>query len=315
LISKTWASQQVYGEAQQAIAAAVRIFGGQPSDTAGYENWHEWLETMLVYADQLYFRGETAELQAICSQVGDVINVHGSQTQQADFYTTLGMLNNRLFRYAASAETLRYVRQALDIALALGDPVLISRKRFGLGFNLLISRDPFAAVVELQQALEQAVLQGNTYLQDQSLAYISVVNRMIGNRSAVRDYSQRGLDLAMTENHPTYIGVARANLAWAALMEGRIEEAWLEAQAAMTTWGAGLYVMEWLAGYVLAQIAFDRSEFALAAKYLAAPLDSRQQRPPVELEPILESIRNAPEAELPDLCRKALTVARKVGYL
>jgi tetratricopeptide (TPR) repeat protein len=237
----------------------------------------------------------------------------GSPKQQADFCGLLGRLNNRRQRYRISTETISVARRGLELAEQAGDPLVISRKRFDLGFNLLWSGDRPAAIAQFDQALAQAEKLGATFCQNQALAYLAIAHRMDGNPETVHRLAQRGLALAEAEHHPTYQGTALANLAWLAYRRDDLPLAERLAKNALECWQAETnYPTEWLADFPLAAIAMRQGDLSTAGERLAAMLRAPQQRLPDALEAHLQSASSSPA---PETIYRALDTASQLGYL
>lgn len=313
-IAQCWSSQQCYAEAGQAIDAALAALGERPP--AGDENaWRaEWLELRLFQVDYLYFKNDPPAMQVVCDLLEMPLEQYGSLAQRSEFCTLQGMLRNRLQRYRLSEETVRLVRRALELAEHTGDPLLLARKRFGLGFNLLWYGDRRGAIDQLEQALALADRLSSSLIQNQALAYLSVAYRMEGNAEAVRRLAQRGLELAKSAQHPTYQGVALSNQAWLDYRCGDWGAAERLAEAAAELWGHDRYPLVWLAELPLAALAARAGDLADARTHLAACLDDKQQRLPDDLESCLQAAL-AGEPAGPESLAEALDCARRLGYL
>jgi tetratricopeptide (TPR) repeat protein len=309
-IGLSWSAQQRYFEAGQAIDDALAELGAEPAADLE-ETWiQEWLETRLQQVDLLYFNNQPDEMQSVCDLLEGHLTQYGSLAQQSNFYTSLGMLNNRRERFSTSSESLLFARRALELSEKSGEPLLIARKHFSLGFNLLWYGDHSAAIAHLHQALEKAEKLGVTFVQNQALAYLAIAYRMAGDRQSARELSQRSLLLAEAEAHPTYQGTALANLAWVAFHQGDLQEAERLAENALQNWQNGGYPMEWLAYFPLAAIALDRGDQQQAQACLAAILHPNQQRLPEDLETFLERAASPNREDL----QQALEAARRQGY-
>jgi DNA-binding SARP family transcriptional activator/predicted ATPase len=309
-IAQSWSAQQRYDEAGQAIHDALAELGAEPA--AGLEEaWiQEWLETRLQQVDLLYFNNQPDEMQSVCNLLEGRLTQSGSLAQQSNFYTSLGMLNNRRERFSTSSESLLFARRALELSEKAGEPLLIARKHFSLGFNLLWYGNHSAAIAHLHQALEMAEKLGVTFVQNQALAYLAIAYRMAGDRQSAGELSQRNLVLAEAEHHPTYQGTALANLAWLAFHQGDLQEAERLSENALQNWQHGGYPMEWLAYFTLAAIALDRGDQQRAQACLTAILHPNQQRLPEDLETFLERAASQNREDL----QQALAAARRQGY-
>ena len=319
LISQTWSAQQQYSEAEKAIGKALVELGDLPPEDPDSLLMQEWLKTRLYQIDCFYFQNRPEEMETLCEFIEGPIEQSGTLEQQADFCTLRGKLNNRNHRYRSSAETVQLARRSLKLAERAKDPLLIARKHFSLGFNLLWYGERQKAINQLKQALDLAENLGATFIQDQALAYLGIAYRMQGRQREVIILSQRGLTLAEAENHPTYQGVALANLAWSAYHQGDLEKAEQQAEKALQHWGSRNYPFEWLADFPLAAIRMKRGEIRLAQECLDAIQIPTQQWLPEELQTCLKEIVNRKSQGDPELARQAiqqaLTTANRLGYL
>ncbi len=319
-IAQAWSSQQLYDEAGQAFQNALTELGNQPPAGLESEWMQEGLETRLRQADYLYFKNQPDEMQVVCDLLEEPLQEFGTLAQQSDFYTVKGMLANRRERFRISANTVQIVRHALSLAEQSGDPLLIARKRFGLGFNLLWYGSRQEAIEQLDQAQALSEKLGATFIQNQALAYLTTAFRMEGNQEKVSALAQRGLALSEKENHPTYQGTALANLAWLAYRQDDWAEAERLGQAALPLWGNDRYPFLWLANFPLAAVALRRRDGPCVRNRLADTLGAFQQRLPEELEAgLMQAVSKLDEAATEDdsleAARHALEIASLRGYL
>lgn len=319
LAAKTWSAQQRYQETGASIQIALAELGSEPP--AGLEpEWRqEWLETRLQQVDYLYFTDQTDDMQGIFDLLDEPLQQLGTQRQQSEYCTLRGMLNNRRQRFRVSPETVQLVRQALDLAEQTGDPLLIARKHFGLGFNLLWYGERSSAIAELEAAASLAAELGATFTRNQALAYLAVAYRMEGDVERVNDTARQGLALAEAEHHPAYQGSALANLAWLAYRQGNMDQATSLAEKSLSLWqhgGPGGYAIQWLANLPLAAIAFQRGNWRDAQEQLRAVLHLTQQRLPDELEDCLHAaVHISTEVDPPATGNAIWTVLETAGRL
>jgi tetratricopeptide (TPR) repeat protein len=202
--------------------------------------WQAWLDIQLDRADMLYFQRRLARLAALCEDMREPIETYGSPGQKSDFFSALVKLNNRQQRFRPSAASVGHARTALEWAEKTGHRRLVSNKVFSLGFSLLWYGELEKAAEQMTAALLHAERAGDIHLQDQCLAYLTVVFRLKGDLRQARSYLQKGLESATIEGNPFYIGVARANQAWLGYRNADLGEAGRNGRAALEQWGAGL---------------------------------------------------------------------------
>lgn len=319
LTAQTWSSQQRYSEAQEAIGKALALLGDLPPADPESPLMREWLETRMQQIDCLYFQNEPDEMEIVCRVLEGPLKQSGTLKQQADYCTLLGMLNNRRQRYLMNAIDVQIVCRALELAEQTKDPLLIARKHFGLGFNLLWYGDRKGAIVHLERALLLAEKLSATFIQNQALAYLTIAYRLVGNQEVVSQLARRGLTLSEDEHHPTYQGVALANLSWLAYHQGNLESAQQLAEKALPLWGDAGYPMEWLAEFLLAAIAMQCGQLGQAQERLVVIIHPSQQRLPEELEARLNIAVNSngevDPVSLRQAIQQALETASRLGYL
>lgn len=316
--AQAWSAEQRYDEAGESVQNALAELGDLPPAMQEADWRQEWLGTRLQQVDYLYFKNLPDEMETVCRLLEDPLDRFGTLGQKSEFSTLLGMLNNRRERYRISAETVQYVRRALVLAEQTGDRLMIARKQFGLGFNLLWYGDRPAAILQLEQAFKLSEKLGATYVQNQALAYLTIASRMENDKARVEQLASLGLSLARAGNHPTYQGTALANQAWLAYRRGDLELAERLAENALNLWQHGAYPFEWLADLPLAASAAQRGDLKKAQERLAAMLMDSQQRLPGELEASLrDAVKPTLEADRQDaskVVQRALEEAARLGY-
>jgi DNA-binding SARP family transcriptional activator len=317
-VANTYRSQHRYEEAGSTYDAAMQQLGSEPADSTSTW-WQAWLEIQLARADMLYFQSELPEMASLCQEVETIVTTHGSARQQSDYYHTLVMLDNRLGRFRPSAQTLAHSRRALELARETGDQRLIASKLFSLGFSLLWQGDLKSSTTHLQTVLAQAERTGELALQDRCLAYLSINHRMAGSADRARTCVEQGLEVALAEQNPFYIGVARANLAWLGHRAGELDDVVRDASAALDRWRPLAYPFEWLARWPLLAVFLSQGQTARAIDQARAMLVPIQQRLPDVLTTALEAALQAWDEGLAESARErlldAVALAQQMGYL
>jgi DNA-binding SARP family transcriptional activator len=317
-MANTWRSRQRFPEATEAYDAAIGLLGPEPAGQDP-EWWQVWLDIQLARADMLYFASRLSELANLCRELEGVVTVHGSVKQQSNFYHALVMLDNRQSRFRPSAETVDQVTRSLELARETGDRQLIDFKMFGRGFTLLWFGDLEAAEQQLRAALAQAEQTGDLPLQDRGLAYLSIACRFNGDEGQARTYTEQGLEAAIAEQNPIYIGVARANLSWLGYRKGNPDQVLREGSAALQQWRPLAYPMEWLAHWPLLAVRFSQGQIGQAVGHARVMVAPTQQRLPSDLEASLEKAVQAwgqgQEALAREHLEQAIKVAGQMGYL
>lgn len=88
--------------------------------------------------------------------------------------------------------------------------------RFNLGFCLFFKRDFEEAAEHIHGALELAERTGDRTLRVRALAYLSLIQRTLGDVETARTLTLRVQAEAEAARMTEYLGVARANLSWLA---------------------------------------------------------------------------------------------------
>jgi len=230
-------------------------------------------------------------------------------------------VNNRRDRFIVSEQTLAYSRAYLEASRESGSLPWIAHARFVLGFNLLWRGEFDEATEQMNTALELAVRLGRMLLQTQCLTYLTIVYRKSGQVEEARDYALRSLEAATSVQNPTYIGTARANLAWVAWRKANLTEALEKGKAARESWqqSPSSCMFQWLSLYPLTSMALAHDRISEAVEYARGLLEPAQQALPDPLQTVLEEAiqtweRGEPEAARTHL-ERAIELAQEMGYL
>ncbi len=317
-VANTYRSQHRYHEAGLAYDAALEQLGPQPSD-ATYAWWQAWLEVQLARADLFYFQSALPEMGSLCLEMERIVTSHGTAQQQSDYYHRLVMLGNRQSRFRPSAQTVAHSRRALELARKAGDQRQIDHKLFSLGFSLLWQGDLRSSETHLQTVLAQARRTGDVALQDRCLAYLSINYRLAGDLDRARTHTEQGLEVALAERNPFYIGVAQANLAWLSCRAANLDDVVRHGSAALDRWSPLSYPLEWLARWPLLAALLSQGQTSRALDQARAMLDPSQQRLPDTLTSALEiaiQVWDERQAESARTClQSAADLAQRMGYL
>jgi hypothetical protein len=199
----------------------------------------------------------------------------------------------------------------------------IPAAQYGVGFSLLWSSEPQAAVEPLRTALHMAEQTGDVSLQARCLAYLAVAQRQCSQIEETRQYAERGFEVARLAHMPEYMAMARANQAWIAWrgdphtsqkLAGEALEFWRQLPA-----GHASAPFQWLARWPLIAIAVHQNQLPSAIEHVRALLDPSQQRLPGALVSCLEQITHAWDAGNLDstgiLLQESMTLAQQLHYL
>ena len=172
----------------------------------------------------------------------------------------------------------------------------------------------------MDTALELAVRVGDIHTQKQCLTYLTIVYRKLGQVEEATDYALRSLEAATSVQDPTYIGAARANLAWVAWRKANLTEALEKGKAALESWQQSPgYPFQWLALYPLISVALAHDRIPEAVEYARGLLEPAQQALPDPLKTVLEEAIETWERGEPEAARayldRAIKLAQEMGYL
>jgi hypothetical protein len=153
-----------------------------------------------------------------------------------------------------------------------------------------------------------------------SLGYLTVVYRRRGQVDRVRRYVSRSLDAAMGANTPTYVGLAKANLAWLAWRESNRQEVRTYGRAALDIWAQTVpYAFEGAARWPLIATALIQGPDTEAVEHARALLSPAQMRLPEPLEAVLQDVIAAWEGGNANAARarlnEAVELAQQTGWL
>jgi tetratricopeptide (TPR) repeat protein len=316
----TWGFQHRYKKALQVCDRAETALGQEPAEAAS-EWWQEWVHIQHERTDAYYMQGKLCELTELIEKVRPVVEQHGTPLQRAGFFATLVYSNNRRDRFIISEQTLAYSQAYLEASQKVGTLSKVAHARLILGFSLLWHGELTEAEEQMQTALELAVRVGDMAVQRLCLAYLTIVYRKLGQVDEAMDYALRSLEVATSVQNPTYIGTARANLAWVAWRKADMIEALENGKAALESWqqSATDYPFQWLSLYPLTSVALAHDRIPEAVEYARALLEPMQQALPDPLQTVLEEAiktweRGEPEAARTHLDR-AMELAQEMGYL
>jgi eukaryotic-like serine/threonine-protein kinase len=202
----------------------------------------------------------------------------------------------------------------LVLAHESGNSQLIGRQSFHLGFQLLWSDESGSADACLQQALTVAEAIGDSWLQVQSLVYLSILCRLTGDTDRLNGYLPALTARTQAMGHSIYSGVAQAQSAWLHYCAGEWSPARRMAQAALTIWADAPYPFEWLARWILLALARQTNQLSAAVAAGRAMLLPSQQKLADRVDAALQTAVSAWEADDVDGAQDALATAVNLAY-
>jgi tetratricopeptide (TPR) repeat protein len=327
-VGKTWETHHqhedalhAYDEAEAALGPAPEKLNGSAPKESSW--WQEWIQIQVDRHWTYYWMNRREEMDALVRKLRPVVETWGTPLQRACFFVSLLNTSFRQERYVVSAEVVEYGRLAVEAAEASGDAAQRVSTRFSHAFALLFHGDLDEAERESLAGLALVEETGDLTLKSRLLTYLTLVYRKRGQLDRVREYSERSLEVALAARMHDYIGAARANHAWVAWREQRLDEAEQEARTALACWSklspVYPYPFQWQGLWVLLAVELQRHAVAEAVEHARALLDPTQQLLPAPLINHLEAALDAWRQGHPDAARESLehslASARQRGFL
>lgn len=327
-VGKTWETRhqhenalRAYDEAEAALGTAPTAEREPEPETADW--WREWVQIQVDRHWTYYWMDRRAEMDALVRKLRPVVETRGTAWQRACFFVLLLNTSFRQERYVVTAETLEYGRVAVESADASGDLFVRVGARFSSAFGLLFHGDLDEAERLSLAALELVEQTGDLTMKSRLLTYLTVLYRKRGEVDRTRESSERSLEVALAARMHDYVGAARANHAWVAWREQRLDEAEQEARTALECWSKLSaiypYPFQWLGLWVLLAVELQRRAVAEAVEHARALLEPTQQRLPDPLAADLEAALGAWKKDQPEATREylehATESAQRLGFL
>ncbi len=288
---------------------------------AGDGYWSEWIEIQLTWFELCYWMQNAAEADKAIEQLRLPVEQHGSLRQKIKYRQSSianAMVNER---YRLNRFHLDLAQESLQLTLEMGDSHLISNAKRQLGMVALHADQLDIAETALREAISLCKMNGDLNSMLIGWVYLSVTHRRQSKSHEVRMDTESFQELLHTiSDNPVYRGVAHANHAWLAYMEGKPDQARQSAQAALELWHSlgNPYAMHWMAQFILLAVNLREEKLEEAIACIKAMLMTPQMRFAPEVETTLLSILEVDPSN-PDLIfslgRDAVEKAQVAGYL
>ena len=216
------ANKHRYQEALDAYADAERVLGAVPPEPSP-EWWQAWIQVSLEINQVYYWLGQVADSDELRPKLQAAVEQHGTAGQRAAYYQNRAWIEFRRNRSVATAEVVAAAKAGLAAQIEAGNQAALPAAHFGVGFALLWSGDPQAALEPLQTALHLAEQTGDVSLQARCLTYLTIAYRQRQQVEETRRYAARSLVVAAEAQMPEYTGTAKANQAWVAWQAGELD--------------------------------------------------------------------------------------------
>nr|WP_304528723.1 protein kinase [Archangium sp. Cb G35] len=327
-VGKSWETHHQHEHALHAYAEGETALGtptgkDDASDPDVSSWWKEWIQIQMDRHWTYYWMNQREQMAGLVGKIRPVMEKYGTPLQRAHFFVSLANTSFREERYVIPAETVEYGRLAVVASEESGNIDAKVLARFCHAFTLLFHGSFDEAEQESLTGLEWVEQTGDMTMKSRLLTYLTVVYRMRGQLELTREYSERSLEIAIATGMHDYAGAARANHAWVAWREGRVDEAEQEAREALECWGKLSaiypYPFQWLGLWVLLAAASRRQALAEAVKHARALLEPTQQRLSSELAAPLETALAAwnegKQEVVREYLRHASESAQRLGFL
>lgn len=298
---------------------------GQPPASSSVLWWRAWLDANLNLEWLFYWQNQKTEMVTLAEKIQPILEQSGTPDQRATFSNCLSMIGFRRERYLLSQETIGHAFNAVSASQESENLNLKSWSHFGLGFSYLWADRLVEAEDSLQTGLKLSERTGDIVLQSRCLTYLTILYRRARQLKKFLEYLPRSLEVSTDARMTEYVGTAKANLSWAAWLEGKEAQAVACAEEAFAIWGSlpsgfASCVFQWTALMPLLDIAVNAGRLEDAVRHARALLEPPQKRLPESLTASLEKCVTAWEGgEKPEYiqayCRHALDLARQERYL
>ena len=224
LLGRVEITNQRYDAALAALAAAERLLGDHPEDQ-DQATVDLWLDVLLEGRAAVHLqRNDPGGAAAELATARPVIEARGRPAQKQAFYQYLVGQAFRERRGRIDEEVLSNAFAALAAAQEGGDDYFIGYRLSNLGLCLLLSGDLEGAEEKLTAALGIGERTGELGLQVNCLAFLSIAALRRHDAEAVASRARRALEAAEKASLPSYMGMAKACLAWLARLDGRLDD-------------------------------------------------------------------------------------------
>jgi tetratricopeptide (TPR) repeat protein len=215
------------------------------------------------------------------------------------------------------ADNVDSAQKALSYAYRSQSVMVIARQQFHLGFVFLWSGNLREAETMLRQALENVEELGDAWLHTQCLVYLTILCRLQGRIDEVQNLLASLSERSRQIGNNMYIAVSQAMAAWLHYRAGKWPRAQAQAQRAIATWRG--YPFQWLAHWILLDLALKQARVQDALSSARAMLDAGQQRLPDDVQALLDTAVSAWDAgdkiAAGEILERASQKAQQLGYL
>ena len=315
---KSLTSQRLIPDALDSLAEADAALksSNEPQDA---EWWHERIEIDIERVWAYYWAGEAKQLRFISDATREEVQMHGNLSQKSRYYNNDVLISFREENLNISDETLSRALGAIELAQLGKNPDDIVRSNFLVACCHLWRGDLDSAEANFSLAIEQLDHNGNTEWRVMTDNYMAVIQRKRSDVEGVRHWAELTLLGAKKAGMPLYVDLSRANLAWLALREGRLDEAERLGTGALAALQPMAFQLKWLAAWPVVACHHARGALDRACDGIRIMLQPQQQPQPVELTEALRVTLIALESSNLGAAKGHLSAvlpkARALGYI
>lgn len=316
--ANTLVLQGLHADAAAAVRTALAqlelLADGKAADALAPDWWSVWLDLHLEQARMYVLQPRRAKLPELLQILAPLVARHGELRQQHALARIVK--RSELWRsgFDADEDAVEGRRQALSAALSSGFPRETAEARVEYGFGLLLARRLPEAREVLSAAIEETQALGMVVLQLKATAHLLIVYRFQEDVAHSSALHRPALELAQVVGSPIYLGMVKAEQAWALLRQGDRAEAAGAVEAALRAWQHQEFPMRWLALWVLLALQTELGALGEAAQTARLILDAYQSPPPTEAAVALTRALDAWAAEDAVGARRELQSALQTAY-
>ncbi len=283
LISTSWSLNRHRDEAERFLEAARRALGDESLDNQAAW-WDEFIE---VGVERLWFMywffQETRLMREQVDTLEPIVTRHGTPTQRSKYYRSRALYELSRHRwYHPGDEVVQLAEQAVSAAQQGAAMVELCFAMFGRGFVHLWRNEFDTALSHFLQMLPLAERCGDVERLVLGVNYTALTYRRLRRVAETEVFAQRTITLAMSANMPSYVGMAKGNLAWVALQRGEFASAEQTAREGLSLLAPPIPV-SWAVTLPLVGALYQRGETAESVDLLERTLGGLQRlAPPVE---------------------------------
>ena len=254
-----------YGESARAFDQADAELDGA-KEAGSSQWWEEKLQIQLERMHLLYWQERVSEMRAVADAFEGAVSQHGTPLQQSTILKMLALSLLMGSRLQPSRECVELGRRAVQASASVTDLSDKSHTVFVLGLIQLCAGAYSESVDCCSEGFELANRVGNLVVQTRCINYRALAHRRLSEGSAARADAEQTLALASKLRMVEYIAMAKANLAWVAWKDGRLQDVEELGEEALALWHGMEDPLgsDWIALWPLIAVALEHDNFSKA---------------------------------------------------